>query len=119
MKGPLQLDPKGLYPLEAFARPLGAQFPVFTSPQCWEDVVRYDPVGVLQSMFNAIAKALLNDRADRPTIEFRAWIPPQGKQRKAKRVRLQASLYQMIESNQVWIELKTSSLPSRRGRSSA
>lgn len=117
--GPLRIDPKGLYPLEPFAAPLGAQLPVFTTPQCWEEVIRYDPFGIIRSMYDAVARALVSDRADKPSIEFRAWIPPQEGQRKAKRVRLGVTLYQMTEGNQVWIELKKLPGRSKHGRLAA
>lgn len=117
--GPMKINPTGLYPLHPFTQPLGGQLPVFTSPHCWEEVLSADPIGILRAMYDAIARAMVSDRADRPEIEFRAWLPKVGEQRKDKRVRLLAKLYQMTENEQTWIELKRAPERSLRGRSAA
>lgn len=112
MNGPLKLDPKGFLPLMPFSKPSGIEFPVFSSLATWEAVLRYDPVGVMQALNAAIGRALAGKQADEPAINFKHWLPPQGEQRKAHRVRLTASLYQMQESNQIWVLLKSSHVRS-------
>lgn len=115
MKAPLRLDPTGYVPLMPFAQPVGIAFPVFTSMQTWEDCLRYDPVGAMRALNDAIGRALASDRADYADISFKHWVPPQGLQRKARRVRMTATLYQMQESDSPWILLKPASALSRPG----
>lgn len=119
MNGPLRMDPKGYIPLMPFSLPLGIEFPVFTTISTWEDVLRHDPGGAMRSLNTAIGRALAGKGADQSSITFKHWIPRQGEQRKAHRVRLSASLYQMQESDQPWILLRPASARSQRGLSLA
>lgn len=119
MNGPLKLDPNGFIPLMPFSQPAGIGFPVFTSMDTWEGVLRYDPIAAMKALNAAIGRALVGRQADESSISFKHWIPPQAEQRKARRVRLDASLYQMQESDQIWILLKPASAQLRRGLSAA
>jgi hypothetical protein len=110
MNGPKRADPEGLYSLTPFTDQLGGAYPVYTSPQSWENCISRDPMGVCERMFRAIEGALTSARANKPTIEFKAWIPSDSG-KKSKRVRLSASLRRMTETEEVWIELKH--LPDR------
>lgn len=119
MKAPLQLDPKGFIPLMPFSQPVGIGLPVFTSMETWEGCLRYGPIEAMKALSAAIGRALASERADYSTISFKHWVPPTGLQRKARRLRLEASLYQMQESEQPWILLKPASVRSPRGLSLA
>lgn len=119
MSGAIRLDPTGYIPLMPFSRPAGINLPVFTSYECWEEVIRHDPVGAMNALGSAIDRALIGGRADQSTITFKHWIPPQGNQRKAKRTRLSASLYQTIETEEPWILLRPNSRRSPHGLSLA
>lgn len=102
-----------------FSQPAGLAFPVFTSMELWEAVLRYDPISAMESLSAAVGRALAGQAADHSTIDFKHWVPPQGEQRKSRRVRMSASLYQMIESEQPWILLKPASVRYPRGLSLA
>lgn len=116
-EGPQVLCSAGLIPLAPFARPMGFHLPVFTSPTTWEDIVRHGPYAALSALGTAVENALNSVgsvRADRASIDFKWWVPNTDVSKKAKKVRLRATLYQSEDQN-IWILLAPAHERSRPG----